>query len=73
MRELLHHVEAGIVFMFAMTCVSWLVIVAYMGWWLWSIWALTLVVVYALGRISGRVAERRVADEIRERVRRDTY
>ena len=60
MRELLHHVEAGIVLMFAMTLVSLATVLYYLGPGLWSVWALSMIVVYFVGKSAGSLAERRV-------------
>lgn len=59
-NRLLHHLEAGVIFMFAMTLVSLATVLYYLGGGLWSIWFLSLMLSYALGRVGGAVKERAV-------------
>lgn len=58
MNRILHHLEAGVIFMFAMTLVSLATILYYMGGGLWSVWALSLLLSHALGRVGGAASER---------------
>lgn len=65
MNRILHHLEAGVVFMFAATIASAFTLLYFIGAGLWSIWILSLCLVYALGRVGGADAVRRSRDESR--------
>lgn len=59
MRDLLHHLEAGVAFMFVVTFLAVLVILEALGL---GVFALTLVacfLFYLLGRVKGAEVERR--------------